>query len=152
MRKQSFILTTAILLLIAVFSTQALAEGQGADYSPQGSGNVIVLIKSGDAEDIFFGLLYADRAIKNDWMDNVKIVLWGPAQKTLAELPAESDQIKLIKSIQAQGGKSSRIWACKACADRYGVADKMEKLGCEVFHVGNATSYLFKLGYRMWSW
>ncbi len=152
MRTKSITLAVVTLLLIGILSTQALASGQGADYSPQGSGNVIVLIKSANAEDIFFGLLYADRAIKNEWMDNVKIVLWGPAQKTIAELPADSDQIKLIKSIQAQGGKSSRIWACKACADRYGVADKMEKLGCEVFHVGNATSYLFKLGYRMWSW
>ncbi|MBG0775339.1 MAG: DsrE family protein [Desulfovibrionaceae bacterium] len=139
------------LLLLGTLST-AFASGDGADYSPQGSGNLMVLIKSGNAEDIFFGLLWADRAIKNEWMDNVKVVLWGPAQKTLAEMPADSEQIKLLKGIIARGGKSGRIWACKACADRYGVAPKMEQLGCEVFHVGNAVSYLFKLGYRMVSW
>lgn len=145
-------LMLAALLLLGLLANPAFAQNQGAEYSPQGSGNVIILIKSGDAEDIFFGLLFADRAIKNQWMDNVKVVLWGPAQKTIAGLPETSDQVKLIKSIQSRGGKSARIWACKACADRYGVADKMEKLGCEVFHVGNATSYLFKLGYRMWPW
>ena len=144
----------AMMALFASMATVSMAHGNGtgADYSPQGSGNVIIMIASGNAEDIFFGLLYADRAIKNQWMDNVKVVLWGPAQKTIASLPADSDQVKLIKSIMSRGGKSARIWACKACADRYGVADKMEKLGCEVFHVGNATSYLLKLGYRMWNW
>lgn len=141
-----------VMLLVGTLATTAAANPPGAEYSPQGSGNVVVLIKSGDAEDIFFGLLFADRANRNQWMDNVKVVLWGPAQKTLAELPADSEQIKLLKGIIASGGKTSRIWACKACADRYGVTDKMEKLGCEVFHVGNATSYLLKLGYRMWTW
>ena len=136
-RKSVCSLALMAMFLVTLLSTPAFAHGDGAEYSPQGSGNIVVLIKSGNAEDIFFGLLFADRAIKNQWMDNVKVILWGPAQKTLAELPESSDQIKLMKSIMAQGGKSSRIWACKACADRYGVADKMGTLGCEVFHVGN---------------
>ena len=139
------------LALLVALSGTAFAD-QGAAYSPQGSGNVVIVIQSADPEAIFFGLLYADRAMKHQWMDNVKVVFWGPAEKTLAGLPDDSDQKKLIKGIIERGGKSARIWCCKACSDRYGVTEQMEKLGFEVFHVGNATSYLMKLGYRMWNW
>jgi hypothetical protein len=144
-------LSFAVLAMVFASSTISLSD-QGAPYSPAGSGNVVIMIQSGDPELIFYALLYADRAIKNQWMDNVKIVLWGPAEKTIAGLSPDSEQMKLIKSIQSTPGKHNRIWCCKACSDRYGVTDKMEKLGFEVFHVGNATSYLLKLGYRMWNW
>jgi len=155
MSKSKFvkILAMVVVALTMVFAVPAMSlADQGAEYSPQGSGNVVIIIQSADPEVIFFGLLFADRAIKNQWMDNVKVVLWGPAEKTLAGLAPDSDQVKLIKSIQSTPGKHNRIWCCKACSDRYGVTDKMEKLGFEVFHVGNATSYLIKLGYRIWNW
>jgi len=141
-------------MVLAIFAVAPVAAfgDQGAGYSPQGSGNVVILSQSGDPDLVFYALLYAHRAIKNQWMDNVKIVFWGPSEKTLAGLPADSIQKKLIKEIQAMGGKSARIWACKACSDKYGVTEDLEKLGFEVFHVGNATSYLIKLGYRIWNW
>ena len=133
-------------------TTQVMESGRGAEYSPQGSGNLVLVIQSSDPDLVFYGLLYAHRAIKNDWMDNVKVVFWGPSEQTLAGLDEDSAQIELIKEIQAMGGKSARIWACKACSDKYGVSEYLEELGFEVFHVGNATSYLIKLGYRVWNW
>jgi hypothetical protein len=143
-----------LALTVAVFAiTPLVAFGDiGAEYSPKGSGNVVILMQSGDPEMIYFGLLYAARAMKNQWMDNVKVVFWGPAEKTIVGLAADSDQIKLLKEIQAMGGKHGRVWACKACSDRYGITDQMNKLGFEVFHTGEATSYLIKLGYRIWNW
>ena len=150
MKKKIFLCMIGLAIALA-FPLTSFSD-QGAEYSPTGSGNVVIIIQSADPEVIFFGLLFADRAIKNQWMDNVKIVLWGPAEKTLAGLSPDSEQIKLIKSIQSTPGKHNRIWCCKACSDRYGVTDKMEKLGFEVFHVGDATSYLIKLGYRIWNW
>ncbi|HMK34332.1 MAG TPA: DsrE family protein [Desulfomonilaceae bacterium] len=143
-----------ILVLAATFAISPLVAMAdiGSEYSPKGSGNVVVLIQNGDPEMIYFGLLYASRAIKNKWMDNVKVVIWGPAEKTLSGLPTDSEQVKLLKEIQALGGKDGRVWACKACSERYGITKKMEELGCEVFHTGEATSYLLKLGYRLWPW
>ena len=140
-----------VFVVLAMTSGMAIAD-QGADYSPQGSGNVVLLVQNGDPELVFYAILYAHRAIKNQWMDNVKIVFWGPAEKTLVDLPDDSPTKKLIKEIQAMGGKSARIWACKACSDKHGITEKLEKMGFEVFHVGNATSYLIKLGYRIWNW
>ena len=124
----------------------------GVEDGPRGNGNVVVIVQSGDPETIYFGLLYASRAIGNNWMDNVKVVLWGPAEKTIASLPADSDQIRLLKEIQAYGGKDGTVWCCRACSERYGITGKMEELGCEVFHTGEATSYLLKLGYHLWTW
>ena len=123
-----------------------------AEYSPQGSGNVVVLIQNSDPEAIYFGLLYAVRATKNQWMDNVKVLFWGPAEKTISGLPPDSEQIKLLKEVQAMGGKFGSVWACKACSDRYGITQKMLDLGFEVFHTGETISYLMKLGYRIWNW
>jgi hypothetical protein len=123
-----------------------------AEYSPQGSGNVVVLIQNSDPEAIYFGLLYAARAVKNQWMDNVKVIFWGPAEKTISGLPPDSEQIKLLKEIQDMGGKSGSVWACKACSDKFGITQKMLDLGFEVFHTGEAVSYLMKLGYRIWNW
>lgn len=152
MKTRNLVFGLGLMLVVLLSLSGTVIADQGAEYSPQGSGNVVIMLQSSDPEVLYLGLLYADRAIKNQWMDNVKIVIWGPAQKTLASLTDDSDHMKLVKSIQAQGDKGSRIWACKACADRLGVTEKMEKLGFEVFHVGNATSYLLKLGYRMWNW
>ena len=152
MKARKLILGLGLMLVVFFALSGAAIADQGAGYSPQGSGNVVIMLQSADPELLFLGLLYADRAIKHQWMDNVKIVFWGPAQKTLASLPDSSEQKKLIKGIIARGGKSARIWCCKACSDRLGVTKQMEELGLEVFHVGNATSYLLKLGYRMWNW
>lgn len=151
MRRSKLALVLVAVAAFAMIPLGAFAD-MGAEYSQKGSGNVVVVIQSGDAEMIYFGLLYASRAIKNKWMDNVKVVLWGPAEKTMSGLPADSEQIKLLKEIQSFGGKDGKVWVCRACADRYGIAKKMEELGCEVFHTGEATSYLLKLGYRLWTW
>jgi hypothetical protein len=123
-----------------------------AEHGPEGSGNVVVLIQSSDPDAIYFGLLYAQRATLNEWMDNVKVLFWGPAEKTLCGLPPDSEQITLLKQIQAMDGKVSAVWACKACSDKYGITQKMLDLGIEVFHTGETMSYLMKLGYRIWNW
>ena len=62
------------------------------------------------------------------------------------------DQTIIKKIEKATGGKHSRILACKACSDRYGISDKMFKLGFEVVHVGDITSLYIKSGYRIWNW
>ena len=143
-----------VLFLALAFALAAIAPVMvfGQQYGPEGSGKVVFIIQSSDPDLVFYGLLMAHRSIKNQWLDEVKIVFWGPSEKVIAELPDDSPQRKLVKEIMAMGGKSARIWCCKACSDKYGVTEKLEKLGFEVFHVGNTTSYLIKLGFRPWNW
>ena len=97
------------------------------------------------------GIQYAERAIKNKWMDDVRIIIWGPAQKTICGLPPDHEIIKKFKDIQSYGGKSSQIWACKACSDRYGVTDKILKLGFESL-LGDCHVLYDQIGYRIWNW
>jgi hypothetical protein len=152
MKKVRFGWLLGLVFALVVMTSLSSFADIGAEYSPKGTGNVVIVIQNGDPEIIYFGLLYASRAMKNQWMDNVKVVLWGPAEKTIAGLPENSEQIKLIREIQAMGGKHGKIWACKACSDRYGITDKIVKLGIESFHTGEATSYLIKMGYQVWNW
>ena len=61
-------------------------------------------------------------------MDNVKIVFLGTVGKKPSQVcPMTVTKKKLIKGIIANGGKSARIWCCKACSDKYGVTEEMEK-------------------------
>jgi hypothetical protein len=153
MKKTSLVRILGLAVVFAmIFASPTISLSQEHTYSPQGSGNVLVILQSGDPELIWHGIQYAERAIKNKWMDDVRIVLWGPAQKTICGLPADHEIMVKFKEIQAMGGKSSQIWACKACSDRYGVTDKILKLGFESLHTGIATSYMIKLGYRIWNW
>jgi hypothetical protein len=153
MKKTSLVRILGLVAVLAmVFASPTISLSQEHGFSPQGSGNVIILIQSADPELIWHGIQYAERAIKNKWMDDVRIIIWGPAQKTICGLPDDHEIIKKFKLIQSYGGKSSQIWACKACSDRYGVTDKILKLGFESLHTGIATSYMIKLGYRIWNW
>jgi hypothetical protein len=153
MKKTSLVRILGLAVVLAmIFASPTISLSQEHTYSPQGSGNVLVILQSGDPELIWHGIQYAERAIKNKWMDDVRIVIWGPAQKTICGLPPDHEIIVKFKEIQAMGGKSSQIWACKACSDRYGVTDKILKLGFESFHTGIATSYMIKAGYRIWNW
>jgi hypothetical protein len=147
------ILGLSVVVLAMVFASPAISlSDQGAPYSPAGSGNVVVIVQSGDYEMIFHAFQFCERAIVHQWMDNVKIVLWGPAEKTIAGLQPDNEIMVLIKKIQSYPGKHSRILACKACSDRYGITDKLFKLGFEVVHVGDITSLYIKSGYRIWNW
>ena len=151
--KSMLMVVLSVAVLAMVFASPSISlSDQGAPYSPTGSGNVLIMLQSGDPELIFHGVQFAERAIVNQWMDNVKIVLWGPAEKTIAGLPPDNEIMVLIKKIQSYPGKHNRILCCKACSDRYGISDKMLKLGFEVVHVGDITSNYLKLGYRMWNW
>ena len=153
MKKTSLVRILGLVVVLAmIFASPTISLSQEHGFSPQGSGNVIILIQSGDPELIWHGIQYAERAIKNKWMDDVRIIIWGPAQKTICGLPPDHEIMVKFKEVQAMGGKSSQIWACKACSDRYGVTDKILKLGFESFHTGIATSYMIKAGYRIWNW
>lgn len=153
MKKTSLVRILGLAVVLAmIFASPIISLSAEHGYSPQGSGNVLIIIQSGDPEMIFHAVQYAERAIKNQWMDDVRIVLWGPAEKTICGLPPDHEIIVKFKQIQAMGGKSSQIWACKACSDRYGITDKILKLGFESLHTGIATSYMIKLGYRIWNW
>jgi hypothetical protein len=104
-----------------------------------------VIVATGDREKAQTALMLANNAMKREWLDDIKVVYFGPSEKLVVEDPIISDQAQEI----AEAGGSI---ACKYISDRDGVSEKMEKLGVQVEYVGSIISYLIKDGYTPMVW
>jgi hypothetical protein len=107
---------------------------------------VAVIIASQDVDVIWTGLFYAIKGTRNGFMDDLRLVLWGPAEKTIAE---NTEMQEMVKEYQGLG---KPVFACKTCSDRYGVTEEMEKLGCVVDYVGSIVSQWMKEGFQLFNW
>ena len=74
-------------------------------------------------------------------MDEVKVIIFGPAEK-LAAYDLEVQQ--QLRELQKAG---IHIMACKGCADEYNITDVLEEAGFEVIYVGPVISQLLKDGW-----
>jgi len=70
------------------------------------------------------------------WWDDITLVVWGPSAKLLAEDQELQEYILKIKEAGVD------LKACKACADMYGVSEKLEELGITVKYMGELTDYI----------
>jgi hypothetical protein len=111
-------------------------EKERSDSGP--SKPLVVIWSSRDpevAQNMVF--MYTKNSKLKGWWDKVRLVVWGPSAKLLAvdrELQAELAELK-------EAGVE--LQACKACADRYGVSDKLCSLGIDVIYMGQPlTEYL----------
>jgi hypothetical protein len=81
--------------------------------------------------------MYAKNSKLRDWWGQVRLIIWGPSAKLLAadgELQEELEELKLA---------GVALQACKACADQYGVSERLAELGVEVIFMGlPLTNYL----------
>lgn len=90
-----------------------------------------VVWTSGDREvALKMVFMYTYNAKKNEWWDTIRFIVWGPSSKLLSEDAELQEYIQKMKKIGVE------LYACKACADLYGVSDKLEKLGIEVKYIG----------------
>jgi len=108
---------------------------------PQG---VVVIWSSGD-RDVALQLvfMYTLNSRLKGWWDQVRLVVWGPSAKLLAqdrELQARLAQLK-------EAGVE--LLACKACSDNYGVSDKLAELGVEVIFMGQPLTRMLKEGWSV---
>jgi hypothetical protein len=89
--------------------------------------------------------MYGHNAKKKDWMEDVKIILFGPSERAVVRDEQISSKIKdMISQVE--------IFACKACSDEYGVSTELEKIGVVVEYVGERQSNLIKDGYIPLVW
>lgn len=75
-------------------------------------------------------LLYARDCLINNWFCEVELILWGPVVDIAATDEAIQTELAILKNL---GGKIS---VCKACALRYGVAQRLSDLGYKVDGMG----------------
>ena len=90
-----------------------------------------VVWTSGDREvALNVAFMYTLNAKSQGWFDEVTLVVWGPSSNLLAH-----DQ-ELQEEVRKMADAGVTLVACKACADRYGVAETLEGLGVEVKYMG----------------
>ncbi len=101
-----------------------------------------VILSSGDREvALEVGLVYPLNAAKNKWMDEVKVIIFGPSEKVAAYDTEVQDRIKELQNLGVE------VLACKWCADRMNITSALEKAGIKVEYVGTVISQLLKDGW-----
>jgi hypothetical protein len=105
------------------------------------SDKVVVIISTSEAEKARTGMMYAVNAVLNNWMADVKLIFFGPAQELLLE-------DFLIQFQQAEG----KAVSCKFIVDRDEIDKETSALGVKSEYVGSMISDLIKDGYIPMVW
>ncbi|MBT4485830.1 MAG: DsrE family protein [Candidatus Latescibacteria bacterium] len=103
---------------------------------------LLVVWTSGDKDvAIKMVYMYTYNAKKQGWFDRVRFVVWGPSSKLLAEDKELQDYLKKMKNAGVE------IQACIACANMYGVTERLRELGIEVKGMGVPLTEMLKTGW-----
>ncbi len=102
----------------------------------------LILWTSGDREvALKMVFMYSLNCKKYSWMDDVRLLIWGPSAKLLSE---DAELQKYLNELKNAG---IELYACKACADMYGVSKKLASLGITVVYTGEMLANLQKEGW-----
>jgi hypothetical protein len=111
-----------------IFSQPALAAAEvQQDQLPK----LAIVWTSGDRDvALKMVFMYALNAKRRGWAEEVELIVWGPSAKLI------SHDLELQEQVAAMQEVGVVFKACKACADSYGVSDKLQELGIEVKYMG----------------
>jgi hypothetical protein len=84
---------------------------------------------------------YAINSKKQGWMDEVRVILWGPTERLAAEDKDFQDMISMLMVVGVE------VIACKACSDNFSVSEELERQGIDVRYVGTLVSEMLKDGW-----
>jgi hypothetical protein len=103
---------------------------------------LFILWTSGDPEvAMHMVFMYAKNARLKGWWQTVRLVVWGPS----ASLLARDESLQAELAVLREAGVE--LQACKACADRYGVSEKLAELGIDVIYMGAPLTEYLKTGW-----
>ena len=109
------------------------------------SDKALVIIATGETEKALTGLMWSTNALRFGWMEDVRVIFFGPAQN----LALENDQVKEM----AQGlAEAEKPIFCKFISDRDGNSEQLEQMGMEVQYVGKIIADFIKDGYVPMVW
>jgi hypothetical protein len=95
---------------------------------------ILIILSTAEREKAMAGLMFAKNTHDNHWFDDVRVVLFGPIERLLAE-------DKEIRDLGAEVFKvTAKPVACKAFADDAKVSAAIKNLGCEIDQVGGIIS------------
>ena len=141
MKRSTWPVITAVLITAAILST-FWASGAPAQPKPKhASDRLAVLWTSGDPEVAHrVCLMYTHYAQKSGDYAQVLLIVWGPSSRLLA---ADKDLQAKVKSMMNDG---LRVEACVACADSYGVSDRLGNMGITVKPMGPPLTEMIQSG------
>ena len=108
---------------------------------------VMVIIGTAETEKAQAGAMYALNAMKHGWLADVKLLLFGPAERLVLE---DEDLQDLVRQFMAED--TAPPVACRFLAERDGHSAKLDKLGLDVQYVGPLISECIKAGYVPMVW
>ncbi|MGB3862560.1 MAG: DsrE family protein [Candidatus Aminicenantaceae bacterium] len=136
-----FILGTLCVVLLANALTLEPSTDLKDSVSNEPS-KLVVVWTSGDREvALKMVYMYTYNAKKNGWWDNIRLIVWGPSSKLLSEDKELQDYTQKMKEVGVE------VFACKACADMYGISEKLEELGLEVKYIGEDLTEMLQSGW-----
>lgn len=105
---------------------------------------LIILWTSGDPDvALKMVFMYAGASKSAGWWSHVHLIVWGPSSKL------SSENIEIQKAIASLLEAGVVVEACKACANQYGVSEKLHKLGMDVKYMGKPLTEHLKAGRRV---
>ena len=107
---------------------------------------IVVIISSSDAGKARTGVMYAVNALKHGWMEDVKIIFFGPAQDLLLKDAELQNYIKEYQTME------ETAVACKYISDRDKKSEQLSELGIQVEYVGKMISDYIHEGYVPMVW
>jgi hypothetical protein len=112
-------------------TARTVTDAEGLALLTTDTERLAVLWTSGDPEVAHrVALMYTHNAKKQDWFDEVRLIIWGPSQRLLV---ADKDVKAYIRRMQDDG---VIVQACIVCANSYGIADDLRSLDIEVKAMG----------------
>ena len=107
------------------------------------SESVFIIWSSGDPEVARnLAFMYAHNALRNGWWERVRLIIWGPSARLACQDP---DIAERIRTMIRDGVE---VWACRSCADNYGLSEELKALGADVLYVGEPVTAMLKGGWK----
>jgi len=132
------------IALAGAIGAAALVGPGDMTAGERGRSRLAVLWTSGDPEvahKVCF--MYTHNAKKQRWFDEVLLIVWGPSSRLLV---ADKELQAAVKAMMADG---VQVQACVACANTYGVSDRLRELGIEVKGMGPPLTDLLKSDWKV---
>lgn len=119
---------------------------QNTENMEDNSNKLAVLWTSGDPEvEEKMVFMYTLNAKRNQWFDEVVLIIWGPSAKLAVENEMIIDYIKMM---QEAGVKTE---ACFYCAKMYDAHEKLSEMGNDVKGMGVPLSDYLKEEWKVLS-
>ncbi len=104
------------------------------------SDKALVIVSTGESEKALTGLMWARNALNRGWMEEVKVIFFGPAQRLVLEN-------EKVKEAALEIAETEKPVFCKFISDREENSARIEELGLVVDYVGSLIAGLIKEGY-----